>query len=210
VPAPSNSRSDEEIIADIIKIVSYPPVRPLVRRRIKDLRDGALAKLKPFSGNQKENLEYMRGLRAQIIKLERTLKNPQSFLLKPRFWSLWGARGTAIEFAPHIRNYIAEDSPRLKQFAEELSWLRALCDEIIKFKPGVHGNVKQQHWHAANASYEVLEAVGSYTRTEPWPTDSPTGKLCRIATLFHEAATGEYDRDLREACRAVLGGKAKI
>jgi hypothetical protein len=201
--APSNRRSEKEIIADILKIANYPPVEALVRRRIVDLR----AKLLPFTGNQRENLEYARGLRKQIINLERTLKSQRNFLLKPRFWSLWHARGTAIELVPHIRKYITEDSPRLKQFTEELSWLRAVCDEIIKFKPGVHGNTKQLHWHAANASYEVLEEIGSHTGTEPWPTDAPEGKLCRLASLFHEAATGEYNLDLREACRGVLRQK---
>jgi hypothetical protein len=201
--APAHKRSDEEIIADIMKLVGHPPVRVLVQRRIGDLR----AMLSPFTGNRKENLEYVRDLREQIIKLQRTLKKPQSFLLKPRFWSLWSGQGTAIEFGPHIRNYIAEEPPRLKHFTKELSWLRALCDEIVKFRPGVHGNTKQQHRHAAIASYEVLESVGSHTGTEPWPTDSPGGKFCRVASLFHEAATGEYDRDLREACKAILREK---
>jgi|SRR5262249_32092702 len=124
----ADKRSDGEIIADIINLVDYPPVRVLVERRIDDLR----RMLPPFTGNQKENREYAKGLREQIIELQRTLENRQSFLLKARFWQLWYEQGTAFEINPQTRDYIAQEPAPL---TKELSWLRALCDEIIKFEP---------------------------------------------------------------------------
>src|SRR5262249_25088259 len=152
---------DDEIIADIIRLAGYPPVGALVRRRISDLRTAAP---EPFSGNRRETVEYAKDLRKQIKKLERLLKAPQSRFLVDRFWSLWSredARGSAIEINPKTRGYIAQESPRLKHLAEELSLFRSRCDQIIALKLGKHGNIKSQQASAAIASREVLEVVAS-------------------------------------------------
>jgi len=192
----ADKRSDGEIIADIINLVDYPPVRVLVERRIDDLR----RMLPPFTGNQKENREYAKGLREQIIELQRTLENRQSFLLKARFWQLWYEQGTAFEINPQTRDYIAQEPAPL---TKELSWLRELCDEIIKFEPGKHGNTEHQQNAAAIASSEVLEAVALHAGRKFRLHFSPTGKFIKIARLFHEAVTGEQDADLERACKTL-------
>jgi len=195
--APTNKRSTDAIVTDIIKLVDYPPVRPLVERRIDDLR----RMLTPFTGNQRENREYVKGLREQIIELQRTLNKPQSFLLKARFWQLWGAQGTAAETNPQTRDWIAQEPAPLTR---ELNWLHALCDAIIEYKPGKHGNTEHQQMHAASASAEVLETVAAFHGERKFPLHfSPTGKFIKIARLFHEAVTGERDADLERQCKTL-------
>src|SRR5262245_15363225 len=147
--APANKRDDDEIVAEIVRLVE-PSVELLIRRRISDLRE----MLSPFTGNRSENQKYMTGLRRQVTDLQDTLAKPQSFLLKLRFWSLWGLQGTAFEANPQTRKWIALERAPLTQ---ELNWLLALCDEII-YEPGEHAHTDSQKIFAAVDAAEVLEA----------------------------------------------------
>jgi hypothetical protein len=52
--APSDKRSDKEIIDDIINQVGDRSVEPLVKRRVDDLRKLS----SPFSGNRRDNADY--------------------------------------------------------------------------------------------------------------------------------------------------------
>src|SRR5262249_22750476 len=203
----TNKRSTDEIVAEIMKFVGCPEVEVYVRKLIDHLR----TKPPPFSGNRKENVERAKDLRKRMKKLERMLKAPQSQFLGDRFWSVFWSPlympGDVIELNPQTRTYIAQESPRLKHFAEELSFFSSRCDQIIKLKLGQHGAVKYQQRLAVSASRAILREAASYTGTEVRLTVSPTGKLSLIASLFFEAATGKYDADLRQACKAVLNAK---
>jgi len=194
--ASPSRRNDKEIIGAIIKETGDRSVEPLIKRRISDLR----ACLPPFTGNRTDNVEYANDLREQIIDLQRTLKKPQSFLLKARFWQLWDAQGTGIEINPQTRDWIAQEPAPLTR---ELNWLHELCDAIIEYKPGKHGNTEHQHIAAAIVSSEVLEAVALHAGRKFRLHFSPTGKFIKIARLFHEAVTGERDADLERACKTL-------
>jgi len=207
---PTSTRSEGEIVRDIIKCVECPTkvtpyIRPLVHRLIGDLRK----LLEPFTGNQKKNIEFAEKLRNQIIKLEGILKNTpssflSSFLFEERFWQIWvDAQGTPIEINANTRDYIAQERPHQDQFAAILGRLRVRCDEIVSLKPGEHGSIKYQQRHAAWASFTTLEAAALHTGTELQLTCSPTSKFVEAARLFHEAATGEYDANLLVACKAL-------
>jgi hypothetical protein len=206
--APSDKRSEDEIVTDIIKCVKCPPkvapyIEPLVRRLMGDLR----TLREPFTGNQKENIEFAEKLHNQITKLEHTLKNTpssflSSFLFEERFWQIW-ADAQETQINANTRSYIAQERAHQNHLAAILGQLRVRCDEIIKRKPGIHGGIKYQHRHAARASHTFLEAVAIHTETELQLTCSPTSKFVEAARLFHEAATGEDDADLRRACKAL-------
>jgi hypothetical protein len=229
--APTNKRSTDEIVAEIIDHVGYflkgvldqsererqrRWVEMHVRRRISDLRTKPL----PFTGNQKKNVAYANEVRRQIDKLVRILKKPpnrffSSALFGERFWSLLDRQEqeverTAIEFNPQTQSYIAQDEPvHLKLFAAELNRLRSQCDRIIALRLGQHGSVEYRKEHAAIASREILEDVASNTGTDWQPTGAPTGKFCLVASLLFEAATGKHDADMRRHCKAVLRTKTK-
>jgi hypothetical protein len=206
--APAPQRSTNEITKDIIAQVKCPPeiVERITKRLISDL----CAASGPFSGNRKENTLDATELRDQITKLERTLKRLSgsfllSILFEERFWQVWAAApGGLMEINANTRAYIAQERTRQNRFIEELGRLHAQCDELIKRRPGEHGSVKYQHRLAAMASFAVLETDASYRGTELRLGCSPTGKFVRVAKLFLEAATGEYDTDLRWACEVVL------
>src|SRR5262245_22278195 len=101
--APANKRSDNEIVADIVKLTGCRGIRIVdsrddrelvelyVRRLIKDLR----AALPPFTGKQEQNRKLAK-LRKQIDELERTSETAP-VIFSDRFWSLWNFQGTAIE-----------------------------------------------------------------------------------------------------------------
>jgi len=205
--APINKRSNDEIVADIIKLVKCPPtaaplVQRIIRRLINDLRTAP----EPFSGSQKKNVEFAEKLYNEITKLEHTLKSaPNSFILsvlfEERFWQLWwNAQESIIAINANTKRYIAEERARQNRFAEDLARLRAQCNRVISREPGEHGSTKHQHAHAAKASFVLLAAI--HTSEKLRLTCSPTSKFVRLASLLHEAATDEYDADLLRACKA--------
>lgn len=209
--APSNTRNMDEIIAEIIKRVECPPkVAPLVQRIVRRLITDLRTAPEPFSGNQKENVEFAEKLRNEITKLEHTLKsapNPfvLSILFEERFWQLWWNQlNTPIAINANTKRYIAQERTHQNHFAAILARLRVRCDEIINLKPGEHGGIKYQRRHAAWASFIVLEDVARHTVTKLQLTCSPTSKFVETACLFHEAATGEYGANLLVACKALI------
>ena len=153
-----------EIVAEIIKCVKCPPevtpfIERIARRLIRDLRNAP----EPFSGNQKENIEFAEKLRNDITRLEHTLKgapkNPfaLSVLFEERFWGVWwDTQATLFEINANAKRYIAQERSHQSRFAEELSRVRAQCDKIISLGPGEHGRTKHQHAAAAKASLAVV------------------------------------------------------
>lgn len=213
---PTGRRSDDEIVADIIKLsgcrgiklVDSHDDRELVELYVWKLIEWLRTDLPPFTGNREQNRKFATKLRKQLDELECTLEKAAA-VLGDRFWSLCWFQGTAIELNPQTRNYIEQDP--LKRFREWLDLIRSRCDLMF----GTHGGVKHLHEHAAKAGVEVLEAAASFAggrhvRFEELGLGcSPTGRFCRIASLFLEAVTGEYDLDLRRACKAVVRLRAK-
>jgi hypothetical protein len=219
--APVHKRSKDDIVADIIEIVKIRTAKsvknarvkllvlkttqPLVERLIDDLRKD----LPPFTGNRPINEEYARDLRKQIDKLKKTLKRaPQpvsAALFAPEmFFKLAVWQGTMLGINPQTRSYLSQTPKRLALLLEQLNWLRAQCDQIIRIKLGTYKSQDHRKLHAAIASRELLESVDEYTGGKLSPlTVSLTSDYCRIASLFFEAATGRYVGDFRQACETV-------
>ena len=200
-----------EIVAEIIKCVKCPPevtpfIERIARRLIRDLRDAP----EPFSGNQKENIEFAQKLCNDITRLEHTLKgapkNPfaLSVLFEERFSGVWwDTRATLFEINANAKRYIAQERSHQSRFAEELSRVRAQCDKIISLGPGEHGRTKHQHAAAAKASFIILREVANYTGTKLELGCAPTSRFVGVARLFHEAVTDEYEADLVWACKTL-------
>jgi len=214
--APAHKRSDGEIIDDILKFADCLCGKKLIRRLIADLR----ADLLPITGNKTQNAAFAKKVRKQIDKLEQILETeaPNKFVLPAifgdRFWSLWcwgrpvGPQEPDLIFAinPRTRNYLEEDAgPKL--FLADLRRARSRCNTVIELQLGAHGGLDHRHVHAALAAKALLEAAATEAGTEPRLTYSPTGPFCRVASLFWEAASDEYDMDLQRACKAVLSAK---
>jgi len=216
--APVSKRSDDEIIADIMKvaglrgfIIGEDPkhrrirsIKPLVSKLIDNLR----ADPPPFTGNRKINREYARDLREQIDKLKKTLgrapKPLSAVLFAPElFFQLAEQQGTALGINPQTRSYLSQTPTRLAVLLAQLDWLRVRCDQIIKIKLGTHGALDHKKLHAAIAGQEVLEFVAAVTGERPSLAVSLTSDYCRISSLFFEAATGRHVSDFRQACETV-------
>jgi|SRR5262245_6414829 len=211
--APASKRSDDEIVADIMKAAGVrgiiinrriKPIKPFVLKLINDLR----AELAPFTGHRKINEEYARDLRKQTDKLKKILarapKPMSAALFAPEmFFQLAMLQGTMLGINSQTRSYLSQTPTRLAALLAELDWLRAQCDQIIKIKLGAHKALDHRKLHAAIASRDLLEFVANHTGSEPSLTCSLTSKYCRIASLFFEAATGRYVGDFRRPCETV-------
>ena len=209
--APASKRSNEEIVADIMKVANVrgfvingriKPIKPLVLKLIHCVR----AELPPFTGNQKINEEYARDLRKQIDKLKRILtrapKPLPAVLFAPKmFFQLAELQGSMLGINPQTRDYLAQTPTRLALLLAQLDWLRTQCDQIIEMKLGTHKALDQRKLDAAIASRELLEFVANVTgRKLPLSWGNRTSKYCELASLFFEAATGEGGADLRRQC----------
>jgi hypothetical protein len=67
---PSDKRSDKEIIDEIINQAGDRSVEPLVKRRVDDLRKLS----SPFTGNRRDNADYLEDLSKLIVRLKKQLK----------------------------------------------------------------------------------------------------------------------------------------
>jgi hypothetical protein len=134
-------------------------------------------------------------------KLVRKLIKDLRADLPPR--SLWGVPWVIFEFNPQTRNYIEQEPKRLKRFRADLRHMRFRCNGIVELELGAHGHLNHRHVHAALAARALLWAAAAMSGTKLRLACSPTSKFGRLASLFLEAATGEYDADLQRACEAV-------
>jgi hypothetical protein len=203
--APAPKRSDKEIIADIIQRAGYPHIEALVRRLISDLR----VPLPPYKGNQRQIRERVEEVGKLANTLERKLVAlPETWflpaaLLGERFWQLEQLFDIAFEINPRTRGYITQEPERLTHLREELKQIKARRDQIKKLKLGQHGGINHQHMRAAFASRVILEEVANHTGKSLRLSRSTESPFVKIARLFLEATTGEYDADLTSACKAV-------
>jgi hypothetical protein len=214
--APADKRSDEEIADDILRVVDVrgivigekpknrriAPIRPIVLRLINDLR----AELPPFTGHRKDNEEYVKELREQIDRFRKILtRAPQPLsaaLFAPEmFFRFAELQGSILGINPQTRTYLSQTPTRLALLLAQLDWLRAQCDQILRIELGTHKSLDQRKLDAAIASRELLEFAANVTGrklTLSWA--HRTSKYCELASLFFEAATGEYGADLRRQC----------
>jgi hypothetical protein len=213
---PADKRSDEEIVDDILKVIDVrgiiigedpknrriAPIKPLVLKLIDCLR----AELRPFTGHRKDNEEYAKELREQIDRFRKILtrapKPLSAALFAPEmFFQLAELQGSMLGINPQTRTYLSQTPTRLALLLAQLDWLRAQCDQVIENKLGTHKALDQRKLDAAIASRELLEFAANVTGrklTLSWGHRS--SKYCELASLFFEAATGEYGTDLRRQC----------
>jgi hypothetical protein len=196
-------RDTNEIVADIMGILGAPAVEVLVRKLIDDLR----ANCPSFIGNRNVNNEYLKDLSAQITKFKKLLRSApaplRTALFSPEFFGpLYERQGTALGINPKLRNYLAQKPKRLTYLVEALDWLQAQSNQIRSRGLGMHGGVDYQKLSAAIARGDVLEnAAALYRERKLSFSCSRTSDYHRIASLFYEAATGEYGCDLRRQCK---------
>jgi hypothetical protein len=201
--APTNRRSDNEIIADILKQAGDRSVAPLVKRRMDDLRELP----SPFMGKRRDNEDYLRELIKWIDNGKRKLTRlpwPLSVAVTDAefFDRLLAARFTAIWINPRTRLIEQRPSGRTSLLAI-LEGLRARCDHLREL--GIHGTRWKNHQKldAATASREVLEHIAGMTGKRLSLSGRRTSKFVAIASLFYEAMTGVPNADLRWACELV-------
>jgi hypothetical protein len=205
-PVPAHKRSKDEIVAEIMKILEAPLVEIYVRKLIDDLCTNP----QPLTGNRKNNIDYLNDLRNGIKRFKGLLRRApapiiRSVLFSPEFARpLLETQGTAGDFNPKLRNYLAQKKPaRLTQLVEILDWLDAQCEETARLDLGAHGAAAHLKLHAATASCAAIDSsIAFYPERKLSFSCSRTSKYCKIASLFFEAVTGERESDLRRACEA--------
>lgn len=201
--APTNRRSDQEIIDAIIKKAGDRSVEPLVKRRLADLRD----LFSPFTGNRRDNREYLRDLAKDFDGLkERLTRAPwplSAALSKPEmFNTLVDLQYSAIGINPQTR-LIAQGPSRLTKFLADLDSWRARYEQLRDV--GESGLRDYRKLGCAIASRELLEHNAVMTEGELSLSCRRESKYCEIAALFFEALTGKHAADLRRQCETVRG-----
>jgi hypothetical protein len=200
--APSNRRSDNEIIDAIIKEAGGDrSIEPLVKRRIHDLRE----LFSPFTGNRRDNADYLKGLGKLIDKLRKKLTRApwplSAALARPEmFNSLAAFQYTGIGINPQTR-LIAQGPSQLTNFLADLDRWRARCEQLRAL--GTSKKLDYRKVGAAIASCELLEQIAGVTGKKLSLSCRRESKFCEIAALFFEAMTGEPAADLRRACERV-------
>jgi len=210
--APADKRTDDEIVADIIKKAGDHSVKRLVQRLINDLRSLP----PPFTGNAKDNKDAATDLRKQLKHLKRTLTRlpyplPTAFFAPKLFYQLASlqAEGTGIGVNAQTRQLLTQELKGRAILIAELDRLSGECDRVIQHGLGVHKGVEHQKLHAAIASREVLEFVANMTGKKLSLGCRQTGPFCTIAALFFEAMSGKQDADLRRACGHVAAAAVR-
>jgi hypothetical protein len=200
---PSDKRSDKEIIDEIINQAGDRSVEPLVKRRVDDLRKLS----SPFTGNRRDNADYLEDLSKLIVRLEKQLKTvpwPLSAALsKPELFNrLLMFQYTGIGINPQTRLMVQVQGPnRLTSFLAYLDWWRAQCEQLRDL--GTNKRLDYRKLGAAIASCELLESIAGMTGKKLSLSCRRKSKFCEIAALFFEAMTGEYAADLRRQCENV-------
>jgi hypothetical protein len=195
-------RDLNQIIADIVNIDGVGRARePLVRLLADGL--GVLKPYTPLGGWRKDNTEFAEKLRAWVNEGEQILAAPPE-----------GFNPHTL-FVPELQSLdetIEQTAARYSQaqacselFTAILALLRQRCDRMIDRQDGEHRSAGYQAERAALAAEGLMEACGL-----PLAYASPTSPYCRVASLFYEAATGEYGRNLERACEAMARGARKV
>jgi hypothetical protein len=158
-------RGDKEIIDALIREAGgryiKPPLEPLIKRRIDDLRE----LISPFTGNRKDNRDYLRDLIKDCDELKKRLTRapwPLSApLSKPEmFNSLVADQYTGIGINPQTR-LIAQGPSRLTNLLRDLDSWRGRCEQLQAL--GTHENLDYRKVGAAIAAREVLEQIAAMT-----------------------------------------------
>jgi len=209
MPAPSNRRSDKEIIDAIIKKAgrSIEPainrsIEPVIKQRIADLRELP----SPFTGKRRDNKDYTRDLINWIDEGKQKLTRlpwPLSIAVTDAefFDRILAGGPTGIWINPRTR-LIAQKPSGRTSLITLLDGLRARCEQLQGL--GLHGLLNEQKLNAAIASRELLEYIAGVPTGEELSLGCRRdGKFCEIAALFFEAMTGKLGADLRRQCEHV-------
>jgi hypothetical protein len=162
--APSNQRSDKEIIDALIREAGgryiKPPLELLIKRRIDDLRE----LISPFTGNRKDNRDYLRDLIKDCDELKKRLTRApwplSGALSKPEMFNSQVADHTGIGINLQTR-LIAQWPSRLTNLLRDLDSWRARCEQLQAH--GTHKNLDYRKVGAAIAAREVLEQIAAMT-----------------------------------------------
>jgi hypothetical protein len=189
-------RTSDEIIELIAGQIDkdHVGVQVAVRSVVNFLH--ALDEAPPLRGRRTDNIEDFRALDAQLSRLQRTLAE----ILSPSALCLLFSDEDDV-----IPNNLpsAETQQQfliaLQQFTVKLASLRKRCKYLIEVQPGDHGSAGVRERLVAIEAWQLLAMFGK--KRAGGTAESLYG---RIASLLWEAMTGEIDKDLQRACKAVL------
>ena len=138
---------------------------PLVEKYVSKLIDDLCKNPQPFTGNRRNNIDYLNDLRNGIKRFKRLLRKApaplRTVLFSPEFArGLLATQGTTGDFNPNLRNYLSQREPaRLTQLVGILDGLDARCEETARLALGTHAGANQLKRDAATASRDVIELL---------------------------------------------------
>jgi hypothetical protein len=187
-------RSDDDIIADIVQACggSNPTIKGHVDELFAGVRE--LAKYPfPLAGYRRDNEKFVRKVRKWIEDGEGLLSAaPDGFNFHMLF---------APEKSRSIDAMLQEAGQRYGTLAAILAGVRDRCSWMAETKIGEHRSSGFPQERAAIAAGELMKRCGL-----PLAYSSRTSPYRVVASLFFEAMTGEYDRDMERACEAMADG----
>jgi hypothetical protein len=190
------TRPTAEIVADIIKALDGgAAIEEHVQAHVKTVRSRVLKDFGPFEGNQRANEEFARRM-IKWIDDGRKLKFPKHGVVLE---ILFGPKQSAPVNSPERLHAVAQQAEaNYKDLADRMDVLRQRCEFIIQAEVGEHGLAGNLQKSAASTARSLCEKVG-----KPLAWSSPTSAYRKVASYFYELMTGEYDRQLKSACKLI-------
>jgi hypothetical protein len=158
------------------------------------------SKLGALQGRQQDNLKNFKAVRKQITGLRTALADTNAQALAMLFSHDTEVKSGKIPTAEEAQKTLDQ----VRAFTSWLAYLQRRCDFLIAEKPGDHGHVDQLQRATALEAYLMLRR---YKITTVGGGDESV--LGRVASLLWEGITGEYNKSLRRACKAVLAEAKK-
>jgi hypothetical protein len=152
----------------------------------------------PF-GNRQRNQHVLADAVKHIQALQDTLKKLPAGVMGLIFSTEY--EGDGHNYLVNIAEKFHKAGPRLHNFAVALQSLKIRCALFIESPPGEQASADFASRLAAMCAADILEHHGVQ------PTRGNDGKAStfeQVASLLHEAATGEAGRNLAHACREEL------
>jgi len=201
------TRSDDEIIAEIIDVFDY--IDDLDRSMFKLATvGGAIDTLRVFSsmkapiwGNRRDNLDSIKTVANQIARLQRLLQR----MPKPALALLFAFEETGL--GNHIPSTTTQQKTlaRCRTTVGMLAWLRTRCDRLLADPPGKHGNADYLQELTAEAAWDILIDRGK----RPAAVGSEKSLYRKVTSLLWEVVTGEPGgASLEHPCRVVFESRA--
>jgi hypothetical protein len=190
------SRTTDEIVADIIKVIDGgPAIEEYVRALVGACR--FLKDFGPFEGNRKANEEFAHDM-IKWIDDGRKLKFPKHGMV---FEILFGPKQDASDNSPERLHAVAQQAEaNYKDLSDRMQVLRQRRELIIEREVGVHGSVGYLQVSAAIGARGLCEKVGA-----PLAWSSSTSTYRMVAGHLYEAMGQNVCSVMRASSSADFG-----